>query len=324
VPRARVVVQDLKPGHDSYEPFWKHCLWSSDGRQWERIPDAAQEFSETRLAVMASLGAKECLWIAEAFPLAYGHYARLRERLAAPAASGVTVRRQVLCETAGGRPVEAFRISGEKSRAERHLLLIAGQHAVEESGKILAETVLRGYHGGAFAGTPMEALLETHSVTVVPLANPDGCFDGRMNTNGEGIVMDHAPDDSRETRAQLALVDEIRPSVVVNCHGWGNESGRPPHEDVYRWTDEDPLYAYLKAHVPGCSTTAMPHLLVDFPIEAHARERCGSDCIIVEINWNWFVPADGGPARQPTFADVQARAGEYFAAIAGFCLEEMR
>ncbi|MCS6863298.1 MAG: hypothetical protein NZT92_23570, partial [Abditibacteriales bacterium] len=85
--------------------------------------------------------------------------------------------------------------------------------------------------------------------------------------------------------------------------------------------DEDPLFAYLRAHVPGCSTSPFPHYLADrFRLECYARERYGTHCVITELNWNWYLPPEGGPPRQPTLEDIQARAVEYVTAIAEFCL----
>lgn len=319
---AQVVVEELTPGRETYEPFWKHCLWSRDGGRWERIPAAVQRFGATTLTLEAPLAAGASLWIAETFPRPYAHSCQLSEAMMAPPASGLSVQRWQLGASIQGRPLEAFRIQSESGPAERNLLLFAGQHAVEQSGKIFAETVLRGYHSGGFAGTAMAALLQTHNVNVVPLANPDGCYDGRMNTNAAGIVMDDPADDSVETQALLGLIDELSPQVLVNGHGWGNESGTPPYEDVYRWTDEDPLFAYLRTHVPGCSTSAFPHWLADrFRVESYARARYGTECVITELNWNWYCPPGGGPPRQPTLEDLQARAVEYFSALARFCVE---
>jgi len=319
---AQIVVEELTPGRDTYEPFWKHCLWSRDGRLWERIPAAAQRFGETTLTVETPLKAGAGLWIAETFPRPYGHFLQLGDQMTASPAAGRRVQRWRFGGSVQGRPLEAFRIQAEAGAAAQNLLLFAGQHAVEQSGKIFAETVLRGYHRGDFAGTVMADLLQTHNVIVVPLANPDGCYDGRMNTNAAGTVMDDPADDSVETQALLALIDETQPQVLVNCHGWGNESGAPPYEDVYRWTDEDPLFITLRTHVPGCSTSAFPHWLGDhFRVEGYAREHYGTECVITELNWNWYLPPDGGPPRQPTVGDIQARAVEYFSALAQLCVE---
>jgi hypothetical protein len=317
----RVVIQELTPGADTYEPFWKHCLWSGDGLQWERIPDGAQRYGETTLTVEANLPPGGNLWIAETYPLPLGGYEALYRELAAPPASGLKWERWTCGRSGLGRPLEAFRIQRDGPPTTRSLLILAGQHAVEQSGKIFAETVLRGYHAGTFAGTSIATLLETHSIVVIPLANPDGCYDGRMNSNAAGEVMDTATDDSPEIRAALAVVDEVRPEAVVNCHGWGNEWGQPPYEDVYRWSDEDPLFTCLRAHVPGCSSSASPHLLGEqFRLEHEARRRYGSECIITELNWNSYLPPEGGPPVRPTRAQIERRAVEYLTAVARFLM----
>jgi hypothetical protein len=134
------------------------------------------------------------------------------------------------------------------------------------------------------------------------------------------VVVDDPADSSAETLAILGLIDELRPQVLVNCHGWGNEQGDPPYEDLYRWSDDDPLFAWLRKRVPGCSTSSFPHWLADrFRLESHARQRHGTECVITELNWNWYLPPDGGPPRHPTEDDIRARAVEYFEAIASFC-----
>ncbi|MCC6443811.1 MAG: hypothetical protein IT210_10200 [Armatimonadetes bacterium] len=322
LPCAQIVIERLATGTDSYEPFWKHCLWSADGKAWERIPSEAQRFGTTTLMVESPLAAGRSLWIAETYPLPYAHYEKLRSDIAAPAALGITIRSERIGGSVLDRPIYAYHIGKSEGKASRSLLLVAGQHAVEESGKIFAETVLKGFHSGQFAGTAIETMLDVYNVTVVPLCNPDGCYDGRMNSNAQGVVMDSPEDDSPEMAALLSLVDAIKPAVSVNCHGWANEWGSPPYEDVYRWTDEDPLFAYLKANLPGCSTSGAPHLMGDhFRLECYAHPRYGTECIITEINWNCYIPPDGSPARRPSCADIRTRAVEYFEAIAKYCLQ---
>jgi hypothetical protein len=320
--QAQIVIQELPTGHDTYEPFWKHCFWSRDGEHWERIPAEAQRFGTDTLTITTSLQADASLWIAETFPLPYGRYLQKCEQWNTPPPSGLHIRRERLGESVQGRPIYGFHVQREAQPEARSLLLLAGQHAVEQSGRIFAETILSGYHSGAFANTALETLLQTHNVVIVPLANPDGCYDGRMNSNAAGTIMDSPADNSPETLALLALVDAIRPQVMVNCHGWGNEVGTRPHEDLYRWTDEDGLFAYLWAKVPGCSSTGSPHWLADhFRLESHARAQYDTACTITELNWNWYIPPEGGPARQPTWEDIEARAIAYFTAIAEFCIQ---
>jgi hypothetical protein len=97
--------------------------------------------------------------------------------------------------------------------------------------------------------------------------------------------------------------------------------GEPPYEDVYRWTDEDPLFVWLKKHVPGCSSSGAPHLIGDaFRLENYARERHGTECVITEVNWNWQVRPHGGPAFSPGRGDIEDRGLAYMAAVAEYCM----
>jgi len=322
--QARIVIEGLAPG--VYAPYWKHSVWSRDGENWERIPDTARQLVDTTLTIETSLDVDEGCWVAVIFPLPYTWYEQLCEEMTAPvmADANWNVERQQIGSSVEGRPLYAFHVRRENGLPKRHLLIVAGQHAVEQSGKMFAANVLRGYHSGEFRGTVMDELLQTHNVTVVPLANPDGCYHGRMNSNIQGIVIDRQTDNSVETLAVLALIDEIQPHVLINCHGWGNEVGVLPHEDIYRFTDNDPLYLHLVEHVAGCSSSGSPHLFDDAVgrLEFYARDRHGTHCTITEVNYHWYLPPDGGPPRQPTRADINHRIRQYIQAIAGFCLKD--
>jgi hypothetical protein len=321
LPQAGIIIEGLAPG--IYQPYWQHCVWSRDGNNWERIPESARQLGETSLTIETPLAVGEGCRVAVIWPLPYAWYESLCNEMATPstANSGWSLERRQIGNSVEGRPLYAFHIGRGDSSARRHLLIVAGQHAVEQSGKMFAENVLRGYHSGEFRGTPMEDLLQTHNVTVVPLANPDGCYHGRMNSNVQGIVIDRQTDNSVEAQAVLSLIDEIQPHVLINCHGWGNEIGTLPYEDIYRFSDNDPLFLYLKAHVPGCSSSGLPHLFDDGVgrIEHHAHARYGTECTITEVNYHWHLPPDGGAPRQPTRPDINDRIRQYLTAMASFC-----
>jgi hypothetical protein len=136
-----------------------------------------------------------------------------------------------------------------------------------------------------------------------------------MNTNARGVVMDAPDDDSAEMRSQLRLVDEVRPHILVNCHGWGNTVGQPPYEGWYRWRDDDPLFEHVVANVPGAATST-EHLLEGlFKLEPYVRDKFGARTGILEINWNFYVRPEGAVV-QPSEDDLRARSIEYFRAIA--------
>ena len=144
-----------------------------------------------------------------------------------------------------------------------------------------------------------------------------------MNSNARGVVIDAATDDSRETALLLALLDRERPLAMVNCHGWGNFVGEPPHEDVYRFEDDDPLFAHLRRTVCGCNSSGSPHYFgTRFRLESHARDSHGTHCVIVEPNWNCYQPTEGAAPVLPTVEQVAERGRQYVDGVAAFCLEQ--
>jgi hypothetical protein len=267
---------------------------------------------DDRVEFTASLGPGESVWIAETFPLSWSHCQAFMEGLPEIAESGFELERLTLGQSEQGRPILAARVSGKSKRPA--LVLMAGQHAVEESGKLFCETALEWLI--AHRESPeVREILSRYEIFVAPEVNPDGCYDGRMNSNALGIIMNSPEDDSAEMRAQLGLVDQVRPRILVDCHGWGNTIGTPPYEGWYRQRGEDPFFEHVVARVPGAATST-DHFLDDvFRLESHVRDTFGSHVGILEINWNYYVRPDGSVV-QPTIEDLRARSIEYFRAIA--------
>ena len=262
--------------------------------------------------ITAALAPGESLWIAETFPLPWAHCQAFMEALPEIAEPGFELERLTLGQSEQGRPILAARVSGGGKRPA--LVLIGG--AARRRGE--RQALLRNSAGVAVAQreTPeVREILSRYEVLVAPEVNPDGCYDGRMNTNARGVVMNSPDDDSSEMCAQLRLVDEARPRILVDCHGWGNTIGTPPYEGWYRRRGEDPFFEHVVARVPGAATST-DHFLDDvFRLESHARDRLGAHVGILEINWNYIVRPDGSVA-QPTLEDLRARSLEYFRAIA--------
>jgi len=327
---ARIVLSGLFAGADRiYVPFWSMSLWSRDGQSWERVPAEHQTVLDDRVEFRAHLAPGERVWIAETFPLSWQHCRELMENLPEIAEPGFEVERLCLGGSEQGRPVLAARVSDGKPRPA--LVLIGGQHAVEESGKIFCETALQWLIEQR--GSPeVRDILSRYEVFVAPEVNPDGCYDGRMNTNARGVIMDSPQDDSVEMRNQLRLVDQVRPRILVNCHGWGNAIGKPPYEGWYRWRDDDPFFDHVVSRVPGAATSTdrrrrTAHFLDGaFRLESYVREKFGAHagrcaaCGMLEINWNFYVRPDGSVV-QPTYDDLRARSIEYLRAIATMPLD---
>lgn len=310
---ARITLSGLFAGDDRvYVPFWAMSIWSRDGQEWERVPADCQTVLDDRIELEASLAPGESVWIAETFPMSWEHCRAFMERLPEIAEPGFEVEKLHLGESEEGRPILAARVSDGKPHPA--LVLVAGQHAVEESGKLFCETALDWLiteRGSA----EVRDILSRYEVFVAPEVNPDGCHGGRMNTNARGVVMNSPQDDSTEMRSQLRLVDHVRPHILVDCHGWGNTIGRPPYDGWYRWRGEDPLFDHVVSRVPGAATST-EHLLDGlFKLEPYARDKFGTHAGMLEINWNFYVRPDG-VLVQPTADDLRVRSIEYLRAIA--------
>jgi hypothetical protein len=313
VASARVTLSGLFSGPDRiYQPFWSMSLWSRDGESWERAPPGSQTVHEDRVEFVTDLAPGDSVWFAETFPLPWGHCETFMNRLPQISEPRYEFEKLHLGQSEDRRPITAARVSAASPKPA--LVLIGGQHAVEESGKLFCETVLEWLISSRESDEVRE-ILSRYEIFVAPEVNPDGCWDGRMNTNARGVVMDGRDDDSAEMRAQLRLVDEARPSILVNCHGWGQATGKPPHDGWYRWDDEDPFFRHVRQRVPGAATSLDSFLTEDFRLEQHVRTEWGAHVGILEINWNFYQQADG-KIVQPTIEDLRARSIEYFRAIA--------
>ncbi|HUT75544.1 MAG TPA: M14 family zinc carboxypeptidase [Armatimonadota bacterium] len=312
---ARITLSGLTAGPEPervYVPFWSMSLWSRDGERWERVPPSNQALADDRVEFTADLAPGESVWIAETFPMPWEHCRSFMDHLAEIAEPGFELERLHLGDSEEGRPVLAARIANGKSRPA--LVLIGGQHAVEESGKLFCETAIEWLVRQR--RTPqVRDLLSRHEIFLAPEVNPDGCYCGRMNTNARGVVMDALDDDSVEMRNQLRLADQVTPRILVNCHGWGNTIGTPPYEGWYRWRDEDPFFDHVCARVPGAATSTEHLLDGRFRLESYVREKFAAHAGILEINWNFYVKHEGSVV-QPTIEHLRARSIEYFRAIA--------
>jgi hypothetical protein len=314
---ARIVLSGLIAGPEPervYVPFWSMSIWSRDGEHWERVPPSCQAIGDERVEFTTDLAPGESVWIAETFPMPWEHCLGFMQGMPEIKEAGFELERMHLGESELGRPILAARISDGKPRPA--LVLIGGQHAVEESGKLFCETVLE-WLVKRRESAAVRGILSQYEIFVAPEVNPDGCCDGRMNTNARGVIMNSPDDDSAEMRAQLRLVDRARLHILVDCHGWGNTIGRPPYDGWYRRKGEDPLFDHIAARVPGAATST-EHLLDGvFRLEPYVREKFRAHAGMLEINWNFCVRPDGSVV-QPTIEDLRARSIEYFRAIAAF------
>lgn len=96
------------------------------------------------------------------------------------------------------------------------VLLVGQQHGNEPAG---AEALLVVAQRLADASSPLAAVLARVDVVVLPRANPDGAMLGRRrNAAGLDINRDHLRLQTPEAQALAALMQRLRPVLVVDVH----------------------------------------------------------------------------------------------------------
>lgn len=327
--KVTVKVKDLPkspPGFKGlmYEPFWISSLWSSDRKNWTRIPNEKQILGEDWFQIEFSLRPSEEVWIAETYPVTYQNYISFIEDMSDLETSTFKREKIKLGVTLEKRPIYALRITNPSSHPKYTMLFISGQHAVEESGKIFTRTVTE-WLSKNYNKDPAQRILDKYEIYIVPLVNPDGCYHGRMNTNakGQNPLLDHH---CIETRSILKLIDEISPHILINAHGWGNLMGKPPHEGWYHWKI-DRLYEHMKKHMYGVNSVdwGLPddrHILKEeFKIEYYAHKNHNTQTGILEINWNSYKPSPKKKEVKPTLQNIKERSLQYFKTATSMLIE---
>jgi hypothetical protein len=103
---------------------------------------------------------------------------------------------------------------------KQHVLVVAGQHGSEESGRAMALELIRWLTSG---GPGVKTTLRNQTVAVVACANPDGASADTYH-NADDVNMAHTytlggPAQTPEGRAIEAFALEFAPEVLVDIHG---------------------------------------------------------------------------------------------------------
>jgi len=143
-----------------------------------------------------------------------------RTKAAAPALCEV----RDLGKSVQGRSIRCAVLTDPAAPAEnkQHVLIVAGQHGTEESGRAIALELM----DFLISGEPEAAeILARQCIAIVPCANPDGAV-AETSRNADGVDMAHtyaldAPAATPEGRAIEQFALEFVPDVVVDIHGRG-------------------------------------------------------------------------------------------------------
>ncbi len=135
-----------------------------------------------------------------------------------------------------GRELEAYVIKGKKSSKDKILFIDFACHGFEDSyakdGKVLVNIAneLVSYYASH------TSKLKSYTLVVVPCANPDGTIAGKNNLRACSTAFgrctaahvdmnrDFGAFKGKESRALKGLMDNYRPDVYLNFHGWLDET----------------------------------------------------------------------------------------------------
>ena len=138
------------------------------------------------------------------------------------ASAGPLASAQELGKSLRGRPIPCLLLTDPSAddADKQRVLLVAGQHGTEESGRAMALALTEFLLSGQ-AEAP--DLLGKQSIAVVPCANPDGAVNDTYR-NAEDVDIAHtyaldAPAATPEGRCLEQFALEFVPDVVVDIHG---------------------------------------------------------------------------------------------------------
>jgi len=192
----------------------------------------------------------------------------------------VEIRR--VTESVQGRPIYAVTITDPtvSARDKQHVLIVAGQHGDEESGRFIALTLIDW-----LVTKPAAAIVENQKIVVMPCVNPDGAeTDSHSNVDGVFPNRDHGPEGPRTPEGESVeiIANELEPEVFVDLHAAGG-TGCGVDMVLFPWTK---------------SYTEDEHLLHTIAGDmAAAGERAGIPQMVFPLTWpGWTGPDPEAPS----------------------------
>lgn len=187
-----------------------HRYWpkiSSDGENWQRLPDDAVEIEgegdERTARLTIKLGAEPVFIAAQEILPPSAYDAWLDSLESAPFAN-----RALLGKSAEDRDIDMLTIADPSTEQRETVVLVGRQHPPEVTGALAMILFVETLMGDSDLAKAYRARFET---VVVPLLNPDGVVRGywRHNTGGIDLNRDWGPFSQPETQ----LMDGVLKSI---------------------------------------------------------------------------------------------------------------
>lgn len=159
------------------------------------------------------------------------------------------------------------------------VLVVAGQHGTEESGRAIALELISFLARG---GPEPSNILKRHVIAVIPCANPDGAVHETYR-NAEGVDIAHtfaidAPAGTPEGRAIERFAAPFAPEVVVDVHGLagGSMKDRVWYERPWHFTPDRYFLAVMGLEMSRAAESAgFPHCETSPPSPLDPGETAG-------------------------------------------------
>ncbi|HEX7009244.1 MAG TPA: M14 family zinc carboxypeptidase, partial [Phycisphaeraceae bacterium] len=163
-----------------------------------------------------------------------------------------------------GRRIDAVTLTDPavSDDLKQHVLIVAGQHGNEESGRLIALELMDQLLADAHRQT-----LRQQKIVVMPNVNPDGAEEDCYATPG-GVKpnLDHSPDGPTipESKAVEVIANSLCPDVFVDMHARGHAGcsyDMVLYPDTRPYTEDDNLFHQIAAEMVAAGEQAgLPHI----------------------------------------------------------------
>jgi len=192
------------------------------------------------------------------------------------------VRLRRVTDSVQGRPILAATITDPAlpARDKQHVLVVAGQHGDEESGRLVALAL-----ADWLLTKPAAETLRNQKIVIMPCVNPDGAeTDSHPNADGVFPNRDHGPGGARTPEGQSVeiVANDLQPDVFVDLHAAGG-TGCGVDMVLFPWakpyTEDEHLLHIIAADM------------------AAAGERAGIPQMTFPLTWpGWSGPGPNAPS----------------------------
>lgn len=204
------------------------------------------------------------------------------------------IKKTVVGRTAEGRELWMIKLSTKQSPAKKKILLAARIHPYETAGSYCIEGIINHFLNQSspftFYNSPIEIFL-------IPMANPDGVFNGLCKKTAiSGIDLAKEMNSSEPTWAALKeVIHAVRPHIYCELHNWMHKDS----DGIYflNWLQAKRFVRNMPRQEPfgkRWRTTlrkkvfAIPHR----GFKRYCKEEFGSICLSLEYPWFGRTVAD--------------------------------